>query len=506
MKNTQNPEVDRIDTLIITVGTRQVGWRCKDGIVRCLGTDGDRGYPPHINELYQELEVERKEHEPGKSNALWGVRDLGHRLYEHCTEWLGGDFSQVQLLIDDKIIAESAAKNLQQVILWAPDQPDTVPWNYRRADTIWLAKLMQGKIQSTWPEIKQVEVLHPVIDANDKKLIRQEIEGFILPLALEFVQTKPQDTLVLAIQNKGAVPKVAESLEICAAALVRQCQVINATPVEPDPPYLETDAGKLAQTSSEYDLVFVSESFWPLERLRVISAWERGDFQEAQVWLEAHKLEHQSLYQLAGGLAVCTNWQLKKFLSDCKNGWLKSKVVLKSAGEAQVEEWRSQLSDLQENSFLQTWESVFLIELLLTRGNYTSALMHFSQTIERLLYLQHQEKHTFNRTYEQLINDWLKAHPPKDYQRWFKFLHGVRQKRNDVVHHAEPVSLANLRSLWANNGFPVTISEDSAVIMQLMLQVFQEICRPAWDIPKVSFLRSLYDWGLQVLRADTPLN
>ena len=31
-----------IDTLIITVGTRQIGWQCDDGIVRCFGTDGDR--------------------------------------------------------------------------------------------------------------------------------------------------------------------------------------------------------------------------------------------------------------------------------------------------------------------------------------------------------------------------------------------------------------------------------------------------------------------------------
>ncbi|MEA5495992.1 hypothetical protein VB834_29200 [Limnoraphis robusta Tam1] len=36
-------EFNRLDTLIITVGTRQVGWKCEDGIVRCLGADGDRG-------------------------------------------------------------------------------------------------------------------------------------------------------------------------------------------------------------------------------------------------------------------------------------------------------------------------------------------------------------------------------------------------------------------------------------------------------------------------------
>jgi len=47
----------RVDTLIITVGTRQVGWRCQDGIIRSFGADGNTGYPPHVQELYQELGI-----------------------------------------------------------------------------------------------------------------------------------------------------------------------------------------------------------------------------------------------------------------------------------------------------------------------------------------------------------------------------------------------------------------------------------------------------------------
>ncbi|MGI0496577.1 hypothetical protein ACOKW7_02575 [Limnospira platensis CENA597] len=35
-------EFNRLDTLIITLGTRQVGWKCEDGMVPCLGADGDR--------------------------------------------------------------------------------------------------------------------------------------------------------------------------------------------------------------------------------------------------------------------------------------------------------------------------------------------------------------------------------------------------------------------------------------------------------------------------------
>lgn len=50
-------------TLIITVGTRQVGWRCRDGVVRCLGADGARHDPQHTDELYRdELQIERGRH------------------------------------------------------------------------------------------------------------------------------------------------------------------------------------------------------------------------------------------------------------------------------------------------------------------------------------------------------------------------------------------------------------------------------------------------------------
>ncbi|MGL4500205.1 MAG: hypothetical protein ACRCU2_14160, partial [Planktothrix sp.] len=112
MKTTAQLEIERVDTLIITVGTRQVGWRSKDGVVRCFGADGDRGHPPHINQLYQELGIERGFYEPGKTYMSWSVRDLGSRYYEQCQEWLGGDFSSVELLLDHQIIADSVRKGL----------------------------------------------------------------------------------------------------------------------------------------------------------------------------------------------------------------------------------------------------------------------------------------------------------------------------------------------------------------------------------------------------------
>lgn len=116
-------------TLIITVGTRQVGWRCKDGIVRSLGADGDRGHPPHIDELYAELGLERGYHsdEP-KPEFRYSVRHLGEMLYQTCLA--AQDFSPVELLLDQVILAEQVPQGLSHVILWGTDQPEGTPWNF----------------------------------------------------------------------------------------------------------------------------------------------------------------------------------------------------------------------------------------------------------------------------------------------------------------------------------------------------------------------------------------
>jgi hypothetical protein len=71
-------------TLIITIGTRQVGWRCKDGIIRSLGLDGDRRNPKHIDALYQELNIDRGYHDPEKK-CPWSVRHLGEQLLTSTT-------------------------------------------------------------------------------------------------------------------------------------------------------------------------------------------------------------------------------------------------------------------------------------------------------------------------------------------------------------------------------------------------------------------------------------
>lgn len=524
MKTNFPLQIDRIDTLIITVGTRQVGWRSTDGVVRCFGTDGDRSHPPHIHQLYQELGIERGSYQPGIQNMSWSVRDLGARYYEHCQEWLGGNFSSVELLIDHQIIADSVTKGLNHIILWATNQPETVAWNYRRADTCWLAQLMKGKIETTWPGV-QVDVLELTVNANDRHAIREEFENFILPFALEVRQTSPMNDFVLMIENKGSIPAIAESLEICAAALVREFQVINASPIEPPNPYSDCEQGMLsANLSQSYELVPLSEYFWPLERSRVISAWERGDFQEAQVWLSAHQSRHKSLYQLAGYLALSTNWEIVKFAQNkqIENGWLRSRRVEQLAGTEQVEQWRDRLLELRNDPILQTWETVFLIQLQLQRQNYTTTFMQFSQTVERLLYLRSEQENwlknniislppnfsPYGKPYEPgfkaLIDGWCQLEKISSSDKWYKLLHEIRFNRNDVIHKAIPMTFPQMRSLWSNNGFHVTFSESPEPLMALMVEVLRKVSSPHWQLPPQPLLQSLYAWGLEILRAEIP--
>ena len=389
----KQPEISRVDTLIITVGTRQVGWRCKDDVVRCFGADGGRDHPSHIKELYEELGIERGYYQEGDSSYSWSVHDLGKRYYEHCVHWLG-EFGAVELLLDHQIIEYAVQRGLKHIILWGTDQPKTVSYFFRRTDTLWLAKLMEGKIKSTWPEVT-VDVLHPPVAANDNDGIRQELEEYILKYALEFMAPTEENQFVLMIENKGAVPDIAEALAICAAGLVKQYQVLKAIPIEPKQLYEKLQFSPpssgiyQANRSQEYKIVSLGEYFWPLERSRIISAWERGDFQEAQMWLKPHQTRYRALYQLAGYLALSTNWELLKFLNDrnVENGWLRSNALASLANSEQITIWRKHLLHVRENAFAQTWEGCFLIELLLIRENYTSAFIQFSQTLERLLYI-----------------------------------------------------------------------------------------------------------------------
>jgi len=515
---TQSPQFSHIDTLIITVGTRQVGWHCSDDAVRCLGADGDRGAPSHIKELYEELEIVRGYHQEGDPNSRWGVRDLGERFYNYCQK--SGDFSRVELLIDHQIIADSIKSGLNRIILWGTNQPESVGWNYRRSDTLWLAKLIEGKIQAEWPSI-QVEVITPVLNVNKSELIRLELETKILPSVLPVVSPPLVDnSFVLAIETTGCAPSIAQGLEICAAALVRQCQVINIRPEEPKPLYQDLPNGtRSAQTALNYDSISVGSYFWPLERLRVLSAWQRGDFWEAEIWLTSHQTRYEGLlYQLAGKLALSTNWEIDTFLREEKGieSWLQLETLTKWAEPQQIQAWQKQLQINRESEFAEAWESCFLISLQLYRGNYTTAFMQFAQTLERLLYIYAKEDEWIEQelliltsryrepNFYSLINAWgqLENSDIDSESDWIRLLHRIREQRNKIVHSAKPLTTEQVKAIWLEEGlFVVPLTGNATTdIWQLMNQVLKEVCAPNWTIPEKPLLRSLYDWGLELLR------
>ena len=512
--NTQ--PIGRVDTLIITVGTRQVGWRCFDGIIRSFGADGNIGFPPHVDELYRELKIERGNYQEKDKTHPWSARELGKRYYDHCVDWLGGDFNSVELLLDRKIIEAGVQRGLKHIILWGTDQPENVSWYYRRLDTLWLTKLMEGKIKAMYPKVK-IDTHTPVIAANDSEAIRQELEILILGDALNDFSNTGDEQFVLWVQNKGCVPAIAQGVEICAAALVRQCQVFNVSPEEPDSFFeLQPNGFQSAYPSQKYKLVPMGEHFWPLERERVVSAWKRGDFREAQIWLKPHENRYRLLYQLAGYLALSTNGQLLEFLQKLQS-WLTAGDLASIACPEQINNWRKTVLFLQsseqseEKDFAIIWESWFLSDLILSRENYTSAFFQFALNLERLLYTKLKFSQASNviirdgsqPDFKELINAWCQVKRLDENNNWSKLLHRIRRKRNKIVHEAEAATLSQIRSIWADGGlFPVRMTTDHREISKLMLDVLSKVCEGSWH-PEKTLLRSLYEWGLDVLRIDS---
>lgn len=513
-------QVEPVDTLIISVGTRQIGWRCQDGVIRSFGADGNISYPRHVDELYQELGIERGNYqeidEKGQEKTCpWSARDIGKRYYDYCVEWLGGDFSQVELLLDSKIIEKAVKQGLKHIILWGTDQPENVSWFYRRLDTLWLAKLMAGKIRQQYPKLR-VDVHTPVIHANDSDAIRQELEVLIIPEILDYFSSSSNREFVLWIQNKGCTPAIASGVEICAAALVRQCRIFNATPNEPEEffPTLANGA-RTASYSQDFKLIAMGEYFWSLEKLRVISAWQRGDFGEAQIWLKVHLNRHSCLYKLAGILTLYTNWEMDKFIPEIGN-LINSKEVAKIVDGETIKSWQEALNNMKAKDVIKTWESAFLIELALTRKNYTAAFMQFAQTIERLLFIQFTENrwlekgfvtippekkdlgNKYNPGFTALIKGWCNSRRIGINDKWYKLLDRIREKRNELVHQCQSLNLYDIRRIWNDGGlFPVKLSDNPEVIRDLMFDVLQEVTSKAdkVDLNKL-LVRNLYHWGL----------
>jgi hypothetical protein len=511
-------------TLIITVGTRQVGWHCQDDIVRCLGADGGQNVPTHVKELYEnELGIDRGHYSDlqGDRTFPWSVFDLGYRLYQRCK---GTTFEPVELLLDriiiESLLNQEPEQKLTHVILWGTQQPEeTVSWQHRRLDTAWLAELMAGKLQHTYPML-QVKVFRPILSAVDSRGIQKILEAEILPFALNTRLPEDQE-FTLCLENKGATPAIAEGLSICAAAMVRDCQVMNVAPIEPRPLYQKIDdQTQAACAAKDYRPINLSEYFWPLERSRILSAWERGDFREAQLWLLTHRNRHKPLYELAESLTLTTNWQIEDALKELKN-WIDRKNVKNKIPKDVYEEWRSHITLLclagnkttPYSKFLKIWEATFLIWLELERQNISPAFIYFSQTLERILFLRYQSEDWITQGYINLPEDkqswgtnykatfgelrfaWQKMHQLDDQASILQQFKHINELRNSAVHKGEPLTLKRL----GENLFPELSSLDAKNVYQAMEAVLRTVCAADWQIPKQPMLRSLYEWGLEQL-------
>jgi hypothetical protein len=504
MTTTNN--TDKVSTLIITVGTRQIGWRCQDGVIRSFGADGNISYPPHINELYQELGIERGKHqdEDGKTYP-WSGRDLGKRYYDYCQEWLGGDFSKVELLLDKTVIEGGVKQGLKHIILWGTDQPESITWNFRRLDTLWLAELMKGKIKSLFPDIR-VDVHAPKINAGNSHEIREELEQLVLK---EAINANKNQEFVLWIQTKGCTPVIASNVEICAAALVRQYKVFNTSPDEPKEFFTTLENGLVtANHSQSFQPITMGEYFWALEKVKIKSAWERGDFSEAQIWLKVHENRHSVLYKLAGFLAKYNNWESNHDFYRKLGKWLDNDDVTNVVDSAQIENWKTKLQKMQADDITKLWESTIILELSLKRENYTTAFIQFVQLLEQLLYIQSIAQNWTTQGWIvrnknepsliELMQGWCIYQKFKEDNKWSKLMTDIREKRNKIIHEGESITSTKIGNIWANNNFSgVYIPTTSENIKKLMTDTFKEISTP----PNLNnlLMRSLYQWGLQYL-------
>lgn len=509
-------------TLIITVGTRQVGWRCQDGIVRSLGADGDRGYPPHIDQLYAEFGHQRGYYgEADKPEYRWAARHLGELIYHHCEQQQ--DFSAVVLPLDNGIVQAQVQDGLSEVILWGTDQPEGTPWNFRRGDTCWLAKLMASKLQQTYPDL-QIQVWNPVVAVNQVAAIQQHLQDFLVAYTLRCLDASMDEPLTLQIQTKGSAPQIANSLEICAAALMRQCTVEQVIPIEPDPLFEVVDPeAKLSQTqmATGFNTVNLGEYFWPVERSRILSAWQRGDFTEARVWLYAHRPQHKPLYDLAEHLALTINWQMDDALKAIKN-WIGMKAVKNRTSVEQNQTWQTLVNAMcppggqqtAQSKYLKIWETRFLISLGLYQANYTLAFIQFAQTLERLLFWRYEtedwihqglvippkDKKAYGLKYKASLSDlktgWLTLSNMAPDQAIYQQLEAINELRNSVIHRSTALTPTELsQQIW-----PELIDPNPETLSESMVLLLQAILPPDRPMPDRSLLQDLYQWGIEQLQ------
>jgi hypothetical protein len=494
--------------LIITVGNRQVGWRCQDGIVRCLGVSGNRNdatIPDHVRELYEEIGVE-------KPKSQYFVRHLGRLLYDECQR--SGDFGAVELLLDRNIIEIEVDNGLAEVWLIGTDQPTPqVSDNFRSGDTLWLSKLMEGKIKQTWKDL-HVETWNLQVDANDVDAIRDEYEQFILKYLIE--KSIAGETTLL-IENKGSVPAIASSLEICAAALIRQIDVVRVTPNEPNSMYLGDDINKKsAAFAVDFQQRSMSQYFLPIERLNISDAWKQGNFAGADIWLKSHQgiPKYRAMSCLAKLFVLVANLETIRSLSGIRE-WLNRKDVRSVVDEKLLEEWKEYPALNSTNRYDVIWEQTFLVYLYAESKSFTNSFFQLSQTLERFLFarfevekwLAHKvieipkEKERYANNYSpsfaELIGGWCKRDGIKETSSWYKLIDEIRKLRNEIIHNGKSVSENDITDLWNSCGVPVKTGKE-AITLPL-----NKVCsKMTWKAPQQSLLGEINNWALNTLRVD----
>jgi len=492
--------------LIITVGNRQIGWRCQDGIVRCPGVSANPkdNTPDHVSHLYAEMNVEQPK-------QRYYARHLGKLLYDECQ--IRGDFSNVELLLDRNIIEQECQNqdSLQEIWLISTDQPEDISQEYRSSDTLWLAGLMVGKIKQTWQNL-QVHIQNLQVNLSDTNKVRENFGKFVLLLEDKY---KDSEKPTILIENKGSVPAIASSLEIYLAALTRSFTIKRITPQEPDPMFdLQTGSARIAEKFSHQ---FLNQYFFPLERQKIISAWEKGDFGEAKVWLEGHKNKLAPLDTLASYLNDARNNELRTVIESKITDWLNSKHLKKLASSETIELWKSYhcLKKNQGNTTAIIWESAFSIPIDAKNERFTTAFFTMAQTLERLLFELYKKDKWLEKQWITIPEDLVKmgigreSFTPRleemskiwsaNYNLDLSFselIDVIRTRRNKIVHEAKNVTFAEIRDWWkkANlNADPI----DEALFLPL---------RPVWmhfsELGEKPLLLSLYEWGLEILKNE----
>ncbi|MFM6529166.1 MAG: hypothetical protein ACKPIB_12845, partial [Dolichospermum sp.] len=291
--------------------------------------------------------------------------------------------------------------------------------------------------------------------------------------------------------------------------LVRQYQVFNASPDEPKEFFTTLENGLVtANHSQTFSLISMAEYFWALEKVKIKSAWERGDFSEAQIWLKVHENRHSVLYKLAGFLAKYNNWESNHDFYRKLGKWLDNDDVTNVVDCAQIENWKTKLQKMQTDDITKLWESTIILELSLKRENYTTAFIQFVQILERLLYIQSKDQNWTAKGWivsnqdepslVELMQGWCLYKKINQDNKWSKLLKAIRTKRNEIIHKGESITSTKIGNIWANNDFSgVYMPTTSEIIKKLMTDTFKEISTP----PNLNnlLMRSLYQWGLQYL-------